>query len=207
MNIGLQTFPESHAALLWTNGTGSTVTANTPVRVNGRLYIAEADIANGKEGVLAAAGKVKLAKGTGYTLTTGARWTWDGTKVVAWTPDKPTPPDGLVRKDAASGDTSAEVALGSIEAPWVFAQEVVVDSTMAAANSNDGQVDFVTGFGATDYVAVVQVRTVTTGRIKSAYDVLKGTGGSAGTLSVKGVAAGTQLDAGDIVSLVAHRIG
>lgn len=85
----------------------------------------------------------------------------------------------------------------------VYRATVTVDSTAAALNSNDGRVTFDTGFGAAPSVALVTVKTVTTGRIKTGFDVVNLSGGSAGQVQVSGVAAGTQLDAGDIVEIIA----
>lgn len=85
----------------------------------------------------------------------------------------------------------------------VYRSSFTVDATAAALNSNNGQVTFDTGFAAAPTVAIVQVRTVTTGRLKSAFDVVNLSGGNAGQVQVSGVAAGTQLDAGDIVEIIA----
>jgi hypothetical protein len=108
--------------------------------------------------------------------------------------------------EAGSGD-GAEIEAVRVDAAEsnIFTSSFTVTATEAALNSNNGQVDFQTGFGAAPAGAVAQVRTVTTGRVKSTFDVTFPSGGDLGKVRVAGVAAGTQLDTGDIVDVIAWR--
>lgn len=98
----------------------------------------------------------------------------------------------------ADGDQVEVMPVAVIE----YATSVTVSAGQAAANSGNGQVDIALPFAYADSVCIVQVLTVTTGRDKSAFDVT----GTSSTLSVKGVAAATQLDEGDIVKVIVKRI-
>jgi hypothetical protein len=115
--------------------------------------------------------------------------------------------EGIAKSVAtADGNLIVVVPVGAIDTTGAFVSEystsVVVSAAQAAANSGNGQVDITLPFTYAASVPIVQLLTVTTGRIKSTYDVT----GTASTLSIKGVAAGTQVDEGDIVNVHVKRI-
>jgi hypothetical protein len=105
-----------------------------------------------------------------------------------------------IAKTATTGDDQqiVVVPIGAAE----YAAKVTVSAGQAAANSGNGQVDLTLPFPFADAAVVVNLLTVTTGRVKSTYDVT----GTASTLSVKGVAAGTQVDEGDVIYVHAKRV-
>ncbi len=97
----------------WTNDTGSTVLSGGVVNLNGQLYIAHGDIANGAEGVLYGAGSVFALKKTTGALVQGAHVCYDMTNdyVVAETTTVEHPYAGVVWSAAASGDSTVNVKL------------------------------------------------------------------------------------------------
>lgn len=107
-----------------------------------------------------------------------------------------TGPFDYVAIEAGSGDGSV---IAAVYAPSVFAIKHTVTAAEAAANSGDGQADIDTGFGTASFVAIVTVLNVTTGIQNTGYAVTQLTGGDAGKVRVAGVAAGVQLDEGDII--------
>lgn len=136
MNNQVQEFPHSED-LLWTNGTGSTAPAGTPVFVKGRAYVPVEDIANGASGMLAAVGRFKLPKTTGQAYVQGQPLYWDAAT-------------GKVTSDSSAGkgvvyftspgaaaapDTECEVNLGFN--PRVFRRAHTVSAGEDAANLKD----------------------------------------------------------------------
>jgi hypothetical protein len=171
--------------------------------------LAVADIAASGTGTFITKGRVKVPKeaGSSTAIARGARVGYDfandrcddAAAVVA------TGVLGIVTVAAVDADTEVEIELNEDQPPALASVNFTITSTEAALNSNNGQVDFQTGFGAAPAGAVAQVRTVTTGRVKSTFDVTFPTGGDLGKVRVAGVAAGTQLDTGDIVDVIAWR--
>src|SRR5690606_36459475 len=106
-------FPDCRESFVWTNGTGSTVTSGSLLRVNGRLCMAHVDIANGESGTVLVEGEFALVKGTGYTLAVGDALTYDGTKMVKKVATEATPADAYCTKAAATGGTLVEAVLAS----------------------------------------------------------------------------------------------
>lgn len=102
---------------------------------------------------------------------------------------------------AATGD--GHVITVSYTNAQVARISFTITSTEAALNSNNGQYSHVTGWGAAPSAVSVMVLTTSTLLAKTAYAVDITT--TPGTIIVKGVAAGTQLDAGDIVHIIAAR--
>jgi len=193
-------FPTSDESVLWTNSTGSTVLVDSVITLLNGLGIAAVNIANGASGAVLVHGEFRLTKGTGYTLAQGQAWTWDGTKVVAWTLTSATQRGGVVVEAAATNDTGVVVRLEPLFSR-TFAEKHLVTSGEAAANSTNGRVDFVTGFGVDPVGLSVMVLTSSTGVAKAGFVVSFPT---AGTVRVDGVAAGVQVDAGDIICIIAH---
>lgn len=204
MKSSIRGFPESDESLLWTNGTGSSVASGALVQIGGasgdNWGIAAVTIANGGVGTVNITGEYSLTKTSGYTLAQGQAWTWDGTKVIAWTPASATPRGGTVTEAAGTDDLTAKCRLEPNRGPRVFATAFTVTSIEAAANSNNGRVDFVTGFGAAPAAVSVMVLTASTGVAKSGFVV---SFPAAGTVRVDGVAAGVQVDANDVVHITA----
>lgn len=199
MNNQHRAYPISDESLAWTNPS-TAVLSGAVVAAGGRFGVCVKDTAASGTESVAMKGEFRLTKGTGYTFTQGQRVTWDGTKVVAWTPASATPCMGRASLAALTGDTVCYVILGD-GAPRVHAFSRAITAGEAAANSGNGQIDVVTGFGAIPTYYSATVRATTTGRIKTTYDVLLHA--TAGTVSVKGVAAGTQLDEGDFIDFIA----
>jgi predicted RecA/RadA family phage recombinase len=199
---GKRHFPESAMLAIVA---GAAISSGDVVSYGPRPGIAQTDAASGDTVVLHTQGEFTLTKGTGYTLSVGQRvmWNEEDEEVQGWTPASLYPCMGICSAAAGTNDTTASVCLGDVP-PRVFATEHTVTTDDAAANSTNGQVDIDTGFGAAPSAVVAQVRTVTTGRIKSAFDVLTLSGGDLGKVRISGVGSGTQLDAGDIIALIAY---
>lgn len=61
----------------YTNASGSTITAGTPVVLGNLIGVALADIANGAVGAMAVRGVFTLPKVTGSAWTVGSKLLWD----------------------------------------------------------------------------------------------------------------------------------
>ncbi|UYV13752.1 MAG: DUF2190 family protein [Phycisphaera sp.] len=194
-----QITPEEHI-ITWTNTTGSAVTAGTPVLTPAGWGVAHGDIAAGAEGTLYRRGRFEFTKAAGTAVDQGDRLWWDDANDrVSFTPTG-TPPLMTANKAAADADTVVSGDLNFVASPAGIRH--TVDSTEAAANSNDGQVDIDTGLGVVPTAVTVTVRTASTNIVKSGYTVLPLTGNDAGKVRIGGVAAGTQIDENDIIELV-----
>jgi hypothetical protein len=186
------------------------------IRINSSgqaVYAAAGEVAEGvTQSAAASAGTVlvKLINGTGTFRVTASAAITVGTLLYGTAAGK-VDDAGLgvaqFRALEASTADNAQIMAARIDAAPtnIFASTFTITATEAALNSNNGQVDFQTGFGAAPAGAVAQVRTVTIGRVKSTFDVTFPTGGDLGKVRVAGVAAGTQLDTGDIVDVIAWR--
>jgi hypothetical protein len=113
-----------------------------------------------------------------------------------------TPPLGTAREAVVSGATSVVVDLNVMPPPCTGS--ITIDSTQASASSANGQVIIDTGWGVAPSSVQTSLRAVTTGRLKSTYDVLKMGGADLGKVSVTGVGSGTQLDEGDVLDYTIH---
>jgi predicted RecA/RadA family phage recombinase len=195
----IRQFPESEESLNWTNSTGSSAPAGTPVRAGLGWGIPTVTIANSTSGIVAVRGEFRLVKGTGVTFAQGDRVTFDGTNTIAWNNASTRPMLGIVTEAADTNATSVSVLLVPDASPRMFTAEFVITSTEAALNSNNGQVDFDTGFGVAPRAYGVRVLTASTRVEKTAFTSSLLTSTDAGKIRVQGVAAGTQLDANDIV--------
>ena len=193
--------PDEHI-LTWSNQSQDPVASGTPVLTNSGWGVSHGLIAAGDSGTIYRGGGFEFAKATGTAVVQGQPLWWDGDNSrVSFTPTG-TPPLGTAAKDAATDDTVIDVDLNRVPAP--AATRHTTTAAEAAANSGNGQVDIDTGWGVAPTSAPLQVRAVTTGRIKSGYDVEILGAGDVGKVRIKGVAAGTQIDEGDIVEFVAH---
>lgn len=104
---------------------------------------------------------------------------------------------------AADGAALECIPLGGVGVDEVY-ETIVVSGAQASANSNNGRVDFDTGFAAVPGFYQVQLFTATTGVQKAGFVVLP-LSGSDGTLRIDGVAAGVQVDENDILMIHARR--
>lgn len=106
---------------------------------------------------------------------------------------------------AADGDQIEALAIESVGSASIYATRAVVTSGEAAANSNNGSKTFDTGWGVQPSAVNVVLRTASTGVTKSGFAVTLGSGGSAGQITVAGVAASTQVDQNDEIEVIAIR--
>ena len=195
-----QMHPEDHI-LTWNNPSQDAVTAGQPVQTYSGWGVAHGDIASGESGTLYRRGQFEFAKATGTAVVQGQPLWWDGTNSrVSFTPTG-TPPLGTASQAAASDDLVVDVDLNVVPPP--AATRHTVTNAEAALNSNNGQVDIDTGWGVQPTSAPVVVRAITTGRTKSGFDIEILSGADVGKVRISGVAAGTQLDEGDIIEFVA----
>jgi predicted RecA/RadA family phage recombinase len=70
-------FVQDGDVLLWTNGTGSAVTANSVVKIGQILGVALVDIANGSSGAVMIEGVFTVPKVSGAVIAQGESLTWD----------------------------------------------------------------------------------------------------------------------------------
>lgn len=193
-------FPDN-LKILWTNTTGGDIAADVPVVIQGRVYITFVPIANGQSGTLLESGRYRLAKVTGTAFAQGDHLCWDTANarldLKSAKPDMPSA--GRCARAAASAEAWAEVDLNAGVGVKVFG--AVVSAAQAAANSGSGLVAFNTGVVNPASRCVVTVITATTGVEKSGYKIA--TDGAVNTtLNVFGIAAGVQIDEGDIVNVM-----
>lgn len=194
-----QIHPDEHI-LAWTNSTGGTVSAGTPILTPSGWGVAHGTIANGAEGTLYRRGRFEFAKAAGTAVAQGDRLWWDdGNSRVSFTPTG-TPPLITASKPAASGDIVVEGDLNFTAPPAGIRH--TVDSDEASANSGDGQVDIDTGLGVVPTAVVATVRTASTSLVKTGYTLVPLTSGDAGKVRIAGVSGGTQIDENDIIELV-----
>lgn len=197
MKNGIQTFPENLTELVYDNQTQDTITSGTPVHARASWGVAHGDIAAGTKGLLLRAGAFNFTKAAGTAVVQGQPLWWDaGNSRVSFTPTG-TSPLGTAREAAASAATSVVVDLNVVPPPAIGRHTVT--SEEAALNGTNGQVDIDTGWNVAPSSVQEKVRTVTTGRVKSAYDVEILGSTDIGKVRFKGVGSGTQLDAGDII--------
>ncbi len=204
--VNVKILAEDSKPLQWTN-TGAAVAARTLVLlVGGIIGVAQADIAvssvtdTTKIGILHTAGVYEIAKNTGITFVAGEAVFWDSTNSRV---DKAGTANaiylGIAYKSAASADTLMWVDLNA--RPTLNFASITVTSGQAAANSGDGQVDIVTGLTATPtWISppLVIDQATPTGVPNVGYKMDLSV---AGTITIKGVSSGIQLDAGDILKI------
>lgn len=111
MKNGLKGFPENQA-LTWTNSTGGSVAAGTPILVGGAVAVTATTIANGESGAVHRAGRFSFTKATGFAAAVGDGLYWDaGNSRVS---NDPT--DGFLigtcAEAAGSSATSVKVDIG-----------------------------------------------------------------------------------------------
>lgn len=206
--VTLHIKPADSKPVIYTN-TGSAIPARTLVLLAaGIIGVAASDIgaSTATDGsltrVLHTAGVYKIDKATHATtkaFVAGESVWWDQANNRV---DKAGTADavylGTCYQSAGSTDTYLYVELNN-RPPINFAS-ITVSSGQAAANSNNGQVDIVTGLGvAPTWISNPTVIDVSTGVLNTGYVMDLTT--AAGTITIKGVNAGIQLDAGDILKI------
>lgn len=189
----------------WTN-TGSAIGARAlVVMLSGLVGVAQADIAASTAadptGVLLTAGVYEIAKATHATtkaFVAGEAVYWDaannrvdkaGTSGAVYL--------GQCYKSAGSTEAVMWVDLNA--RPKMNFSNITVSSGQAAANSGDGQADIATGLAVRPSWFDVKVVDASTGLMNVGYVVDPTT--VPGTITVKGISSGLQLDAGDIILL------
>jgi predicted RecA/RadA family phage recombinase len=184
---------------------GSAIAARTLVLLtSGLVGFAQADIAASTAadptGILHTAGVVEIAKNTHATtkaFSAGESVFWDTANNRV---DKAGTADciyiGTAYKNAGSTDTTMWIELNC--KPAMNFVGLTVSSGQAAANSGDGEVDIVTGLAAAPTYLNVTVIDASSGVLNTGYVVDLAT---AGTIKIKGVSSGIQLDASDLVKV------
>src|SRR5690606_31428187 len=156
----------------------TTITGGTPVQTKQGWGVAHVDILAAATGILYGAGAYSFAKATGTAVAQGQPLWWDGgNDRVSFVPTG-TPPIGTAREAAGTSATSVVVDLNVMPPPCTGS--ITIDSTQASASSSNGQVIIDTGWGAAPTTVLTSLRAVTTGRLKSTYDVLKMSGADLG---------------------------
>lgn len=202
MKNGIQTFPENLTELVWTNSGQDAIASGSPVQTRRAWGVAHGNIAAGATGLLLCAGAFTFAKAAGTAVVQGQPLWWDEDNSRVSFTATGTPPLGTAREAADETATSVVVDLNVMPPPCTGS--ITIDATQAAASSSNGQVIIDTGWGVAPGSVQTSLRTVTTGRVKSAYDVLKMSGDDLGKVSVTGVGSGTQLDEGDVLDYAIH---
>lgn len=205
MKNGVMDFPAS-TRIEWTNGTGADVASGQVVQVGSGLGLALVSIAAAASGIVLTVGRVRVPKttGSGNSFAVGDAVDFDLANQQAV---KPLTGEfrrlGTCAEAAGETDEYVDVNLDG-QGANVFRARHIVSSAEAALNSNNGQVDIDTGFGSSEFVAVSLVKGV--GAVtKTGYVIGNLTGVDAGKVRLTGVNASTQLDANDIIELIAVR--
>lgn len=96
----------------YTNGTGSTIAADTVIEFTDMIGVALGDIANGASGEVAVGEVWELAKETGVAFTQGQQLYWDATnnRLDATNTNIPA---GKAAAAAASAATTAQIKLNA----------------------------------------------------------------------------------------------
>lgn len=193
-------YPEN-LKLVWTNGTGANVPIHWPVVIKGRVYVTFVPINDGATGVVLEKGRYLLPKVSGTAFAQGDQLCWDAanSRLDLKSANPSLPSIGRCPVAALSGDAKAYVDLN--EGVGVRFFNATVSSGQAAANSNDGVVSFDTGVVNPHLRCVVEVITASTGVKKTGY-LIKTDSIINTQLNISGVAAGVQIDAGDIVNAI-----
>lgn len=195
-------FPQN-TQLLINNATVSTIAGGAPVIYNRRLFVALADIAPGKNGVVLDTGRYTLAAETGVAFGVGDELVYDEANarltLRVGTNASVMPYAGRCAAAKASGDATCQIDINVFTPPFFVRR--VVTSGEAAANSANGQVSIVCPFTFPAERCVVQVKTATTGVVKTGY-VVQTDGTNANQLNILGVAASTQIDQNDVINVV-----
>lgn len=206
MNNRLRNEVDAHLRA-YTNGTGSTIAAGTPVVIGDRYGIVHEDILDTASGTAYTRGQFELAKQTGVAFAQGDRVYWNAgnARLELWTPDIGGP-WMVCSEGALSAATTAEVDLEvQPTGAYDFRDAHTVTSGEAAANSGNGRADIDTGFGVAPTGFSVQVIDASSGAQNTGYVVSALTGGDLGKVRIDGVAAGVQLDENDVIHLIAWR--
>ncbi len=194
------------------NASGSDIAPRSVVVVNGRAFITIGGIPNGITATVERAGGFRVPALTGTAFAQGDPLYWDAgntrvTNLAVDSSNVPLPYLGRCRAAKASGIAIAEV---DIDQPMRVPRRIVrtVTNAEAAANGTNGQVDIVTGVisSTASQRCTVEVRTATSGRVKTGYDV-NDVSLTPGTIRVAGVGSGTQIDENDVVIVTVHPEG
>lgn len=217
MKNGVIEYPNSHK-IDWAMSAGRSGTGAAAPCASGRVArfglgglfgVAVADIAASGTGTFHTRGRFRVPKqsGGGTAIAAGARVGYDfaNDRASAAAAVLATGVLGVVTTAAIDADTEVEVELNENRPLAIASVDFTITSTEAALNSTNGEYTFDTGFGAVPTAFTVVVKTSGTGVVKTGYIQDALSGGSAGQIRVRGVAAGTQLDAGDIVEIRAWR--
>ncbi|MEO1277951.1 MAG: DUF2190 family protein [Planctomycetota bacterium] len=202
MKNGIKDFPYNLIELEFDNQTQDTITSGSLVQDNSGWAVLHEDALSGQKATAYRAGRYSYAKEAGVAVAQGQPIWWDAENSRLTPTSNGTPPVGSAPYAYGTLTTVMEVDINVFPAPAT--KRHTVTAAEAALNSNNGQVDIDTGFGVAPTAVNVQVRTVTTGRLKTGFDVELLTGNDIGKVRIKGVAAGTQLDENDVIEFVAH---
>jgi len=147
-------YQEAPNTIKWTNSTGSDVSVDDIVVVNGRVFVACVDIANGSSGTLACRGVFSVTKLAGAAWTQFERIYYDETNSRFTDVADNNVFAGLACYAALSAATTGYVLLAE-EAPADALTRAITDPGDAGAipNSGSGHVDIVTAAAETRTLA------------------------------------------------------
>lgn len=174
----MKNFIQTGERIVWTNGTGSTVSAGSPVIVNGRTAVACVDIADGASGALVTCGVFNFPKETGKTFAQFADVFWDAVAGKV-TSDRDL---GAATPAAVAGNTGSS---GTISAAVVGAAKAgVYHIVCIEPASNAGKFTVEDPDGITVGVATVAVEFVGGGLTFTITDATDFVSGDAFTITV-----------------------